>query len=156
MTPGIQELMRQVERLWDGYRNHLLVDHDVSAAMAATAAETSLVVVPVLAGPLDRDGLRRYLTDDLVPHLPADLSHRRVSRTVDRFRLVEEAVVGFTHDRELPWLLPGTAPTHRRAEVLSITVVTVRQNRILAQRTLWDHAGLLAQLGLPVGAGRGG
>lgn len=59
-----------------------------------------------------------------------------------------EATVGFTHDREMPWLLPGVAPTHRHVEVLAISVVSVRRTRITSHRTLWDNAGLLAQLHL--------
>jgi len=54
----------------------------------------------------------------------------------------------FTHDRELPWLLPGIAATHRRAAVLAVSVVTVRRSRITAHRTLGDHTALLAQLRL--------
>lgn len=148
--------MRQLERIWDGFQRAVLVAGDVDAAMAATAERTSLVNVPMLTGARDRDGVRRYLAEDLVPHRPADLSHRRVSRTVDRFRVVDELAVGFTHDRELPWLLPGVAPTHRRAEVLTVTVATIRQGRISHQRTLWDLAGLTTQLGLPPDAVRTG
>jgi hypothetical protein len=33
--------------------------------------------------------------------------------------------------------------------VLAISVATVRQGRLLAVRTLWDHTTLLAGLGLP-------
>jgi carboxymethylenebutenolidase len=62
--------------------------------------------------------------------------------------VVDELVVGFTHDRELPWLLPAAPASQVRVEVLAITVATVRQGRIAAVRTLWDQAGLLARLGL--------
>jgi carboxymethylenebutenolidase len=56
--------------------------------------------------------------------------------------------VSFTHDRELPWLLPGVAPTFRRAEVLAIAVVGFERTRIRSQRVLWDHATLAAQLAI--------
>lgn len=151
---GIQVLMRQIEKVWDDWCHAVYVAHDVDAAVAATAAETSLVNVPVHTGVGDRDGLRRYLAEDVVPHLPADLTHRRISRTTDRFRVVDETAVTFTHDRELPWLLPRVPPSHRHAEVLVITLVTVRQARIVAHRAMWDHAGLLAQLDLPADAVR--
>lgn len=147
MTPGIQQLLRQLEQVWDGHREAVATG-DLERAMAATDATTSLVNLPVLTGGTDRDGVRRYLADDLLPHRPADLARRRISRTVDRFRVVDEEWVAFTHDRELPWLLPGAAPTGRRAEVVAVTIATIRQGRISAQRALWDHAGLLAQLGL--------
>jgi len=152
VTPGIQELLRQNERLCDGFRRDLLVVRDVEAAMTATAPETSLVNLPMRTGAPDRAGLYRYLAQDLVPHLPADLSVRRASRTTDRFRVVEELLVGFTFDREMPWLLPGAAATGRVVEVLAISVTTVRQGKIAAQRTLWDQFGLLDRLGLPPGA----
>jgi hypothetical protein len=41
--------------------------------------------------------------------------------------------------------------TGRHAEVLAISVTTVRQGRLVAVRTLWDHTTLLARLGLPAG-----
>jgi carboxymethylenebutenolidase len=155
VTPGIQELMRRNERVWDAYRAAVATG-DLDRAMSATETVTSLVNHPVMTGAADRDGLRRHLADDVLPHLPVDLTRRRVSRTVDKFRIVEEELVAFTHDRELPWLLPTAAPTHRRAEILAITVVTFRQGLIAAQRTLWDHAGMLAQLGLASDAVRSG
>ena len=56
--------------------------------------------------------------------------------------------MSFSHDQELPWLLPGVEPTFRRAEVLAIAVVGFDRTRIRSQRVLWDHATLLGQLGL--------
>jgi carboxymethylenebutenolidase len=83
-----------------------------------------------------------------VEDLHADLTLNRISRTVDRWRLVEETTVSFTHDRELPWLLPGAEPTFRRAEVLAIAVVGFHRMKISSVRVLWDHATLTAQLGI--------
>ena len=150
MTPGIQELMRQIEKAWDTHRDAVAAG-DLDRAMATTDTTCSLVNLPMMTGAADREGVRRYLADDVLPHLPADLTRRRVSRTVDRFRVVDEETVTFTHDRELPWLLPGLAPTHRRAAVLTMTVATFRQGRLGTQRTLWDHTGLLSQLGVAAG-----
>lgn len=149
MTPGIQELMRQIERVWDAYRHAVYVTGDLEAALATTDATTSVVHLPVGTGARDRDGLRRHLAEEVLPNLPADLTRTRVSRTVDRFRVVDEERVAFTHDREVGWLLPGIGPTHRRADVVAITVATLRQGRIAAQRTLWDLHTLLTQLDLP-------
>lgn len=65
-------------------------------------------------------------------------------------------------------MLPGLAPPYRRVEVLAISVVGFAHSRINAHRTrseltthrtLWDHTGLLAQLGLAthyLGADTGG
>ena len=138
--------MLEVERVRDSFHHAVFTVPDVDEAMRAITADCVLLHLPMGTGASSRDGLRRYLATDVLPHLPAALSFRRVSRTVDRWRVAEEAMVGFTHDRELPWLLPDVAPTHRRAEVLAISVVTVQRARITAHRTLWDHAGLCEQL----------
>ena len=75
---------------------------------------------------------------------------------MDRWRLVDETTVSFTHDRELPWLLPGVEPTFRRAEVLAIAVVGFDRTRIRSQRVLWDHATLpRAQLNITAPAATG-
>ncbi len=59
--------------------------------------------------------------------------------------------MSFTHDRDLPWLLPGVEATDRRPEVLTMTVVSFDRGRIASQRVLWDHATLDGQLGLTAG-----
>jgi carboxymethylenebutenolidase len=140
--------MREVERVRDAFRRDVLAGA-VDAAVAGCAASVALVHLPAGTGASGAEELRSFLARDVVGHLPPDLAHARVSRTVDRFRVVDEERVAFTHDRELPWLLPGVAPTGRRADVLAVSICTVRQGRVLGLRVHWDVATLLAQLGLP-------
>ena len=155
MTMEIQHLMWTLEELAATFRGAVFVDGDVDAALACLTDDCALTNVPAGTGGTGTDELRRHLAEDVVPHRPADLEFRRLSRTVDQRRLVEEFTVGFTHDRELPWLLPGMAPTGQRAEVLAISVVSVRHRSragrttslIATHRTLWDQVGLLTQLG---------
>ena len=148
MTAGVQQLMLEVERVRDRFHEAVYAAGDLDAALGAAADDCVLVNTPTGTGAAGAPALRRYLAEDVLPHLPADLHVERISRTVDRWRVVEEATVGFTHDRELPWLLPGVPATHRRAEVLSISVVSVRHSLVTSHRTLWDVTGLLAQLHL--------
>jgi carboxymethylenebutenolidase len=151
---GIQQLISAMEKVTDAFDAAVYAARDLDAALAATAPDCVLENVPLGRGARDQQDLRRHLAEDVLPHLPPDLTFRRLSRTVDQRRLVDEVMVGFTHDRELPWLLPGAGPTHRHAEVLAISVVAFRhtsrlgttESRITSHRTLWDHAGLLAQL----------
>ena len=150
----IQQLMWKLEELASAFREAVFGTGDVDAALACLTDDCTLTNVPAGTGGTGTDAVRRYLVDDVLPHRPADLEFRRVSRTVDQRRLAEEFMVDFTHDRELPWLLPGMAPTGRRAQVLAISVVSVRHRSragrttslIAAHRTLWDQVGLLAQL----------
>lgn len=156
MTVAMQYLILAMQRQTDAFHEALYSTRDVDAALAVLAEDGTVDHVPVPGGPRSGDALRRHLAEDVLPHLPADLTFRRVSRTSDIRQIADERTVGFTHDRELPWLLPGVAPTHRRAEVLAISVVAFRhrtrqsvtESQILSHRTLWDHAGLCEQLGI--------
>ena len=149
MTTAIAQFMRELERAWDAHLQALLVRRDPGGSLAHLAAEPSVLHIPAMTGATGRAALGRFYAEDYLPHLPGDLSLTRISRTVDRFRLVDETTVSFTHDRELPWLLPGISPTGRRAEVLTIAVVGFTRGRVCDQRILWDHATLTAQLGIP-------
>ena len=151
MTKAVQDRMVEVERVRDAFHAAIYTAPNLEKAMTLAAAGCTLTNVPSGSGAAD-DGLRRYLAEDLLPHLPGDLSFRRISRVGDRWRVVHEDMVSFTHDTELPWLLPGVAPTHRRAEILAISVVTIERSLIASYRTLWDQTTLRAQLGLDVTA----
>ncbi|WP_433787506.1 ester cyclase [Actinomycetospora sp. CA-101289] len=145
MTKGVQDLMVAVERTRDQFVAAVR-GGDLERAMELVTDDVALATLPAGTGARGAGELRRHLADDVLPHHPADLATRRVSRTGDRWRVVDEELVSFTHDRELPWLLPGVAATGRYVEVLAISVVTVRKLRVAEHRTLWDHHGLLAQL----------
>ncbi|MBV9795556.1 MAG: hypothetical protein JO016_16635 [Actinobacteria bacterium] len=147
MTKAVQDRMVEVARIRDAFQAALFSRPDLDAALACVTPGCTLANIPAGTGATG-DGLRRYLAGDLLPHLPAGLSFRRLSRTFDRWRVAQEDMVSFTHDRELPWLLPGVAATHRPAEVLAISIVTVERSLIASHRTLWDQTALLAQLGL--------
>ena len=146
MTKGVQDRMLEVERIRDAFHSAIYSASGPEAALTLTTSDCVLENLPSGGGAAGRDALRRYLTEEVLPHLPADLTFRRISRTGDRWRVAQEDIVGFTHDRELPWLLPGIAPTGRRAEVLAISVTTVQRSLVAHHRTLWNQTALLAQL----------
>jgi carboxymethylenebutenolidase len=148
VTTSIAQFMRDLEQTWEVHQQALIRRRDLQAALAQLAAEPVITHIPAMTGATGRAAVERFYAGQVLPHLPGDLEQRRISRTVDRWRLVDETTVSFTHDRELPWLLPGIEPTFRRAEVLAIAVVGFDRTRIRSQRVLWDHATLLGQLGL--------
>jgi carboxymethylenebutenolidase len=146
MTTAIAQFMRDMEGAWETHREALLVRRDLAAALAPLADEAAVVHIPAMTGASGRAAVGDFYAGQVLPHLPADLTLSRISRTVDRWRLVEETTVAFTHDRELPWLLPGVEPTFRRAEVLAIAVAGFHRMKIRSLRVLWDHATLTARL----------
>lgn len=160
MTTAIAQFMRELERVWDEHREASVVRRDLAGSLAQLAADPSVWHLPAGTGAGGtgaggRPALERFYAEEFLPCLPADLAVTRMSRTVDRFHLVDETTVSFTHDRELRWLLPGVHPTHRRAAVQVIAIVGFERGRIRSQRIHWDHATLAVQLGLPLPAAAG-
>lgn len=155
MTTAIAQFMRELERVWDEHRDASIGRRDLAASLARLAPDPSVWHLPARTGAAGRPDLERFYAEDFLPHVPADLALARRSRTVDRFHLVDETTVSFTHDLELPWLLPGVDPTHRRATVQVIAIVGFERGRIRSQRIHWDHATLAARLGIPPPEGYG-
>ena len=71
-----------------------------------------------------------------------------VSRTVGENRLVDEMVISFTHTIEMPWILPGVAPTGRHVEVPLVAIVGFRDGKLAHENIYWDQASVLKQIGL--------
>jgi carboxymethylenebutenolidase len=151
MTTEIARFMRELERRWDDHLDALFIRRDVDAAMADMTAATSVRHIPTMTGADGWPALEHFYRDVLVPNLPGDLGFSRRSRTLDRFRLVDELTVSFLHDCEVSWLIPGLEPTGRNASVAAIVVVDFDRGAIASQRMLWDGASLAAQLGVTVG-----
>jgi carboxymethylenebutenolidase len=151
VTKAVQDLMVEVERIRDAFLDAVLRP-DPDAAHALLSRDATLDVDPAGTGASGAEPIRRFVADLVAPGLPADLTVRRHSRTGDRWRVVDEASASFTHDREMPWLLPGVAATGRAVEVDLVTVVVVRRSLVSRARLVWDLLGLAGQLGIDPGA----
>lgn len=135
-------------QVWEAHVAAEFQDKDADAAVATMCDDATLLHVPVATGARGKDELRRFYADVFIPSWPDDLEVETVSRTVDDARVVEELVVRGTHDRPMPFWLPGVAPTERRFEVAHAAVVSFRDGLIASEHIYWDQASLLVQLGL--------
>jgi carboxymethylenebutenolidase len=61
---------------------------------------------------------------------------------------VDELIVSFNHDCEIPAMLPGVAPTGRKVVLPHVIVVGFENNKIAYEHIYWDQASLLVQVGL--------
>jgi carboxymethylenebutenolidase len=61
---------------------------------------------------------------------------------------VDEVMISFTHDCEMPALLPGVKPTGRKVTTPLVVVVGCNDGKIEFERIYWDQASMLVQLGL--------
>jgi len=67
---------------------------------------------------------------------------------VGETQVVDEVMISFTHDCDMPALLPGVKPTGRKVTIPFVVVVGFKDGRIEFERIYWDQASMLAQLGL--------
>ena len=71
-----------------------------------------------------------------------------MSRTVGENQLVDEMIFSFTHTQEMPWMLPGVAPTNKRVEIALVAIVKFRDGKLAHEHIYWDQASVLKQIGL--------
>src|SRR4051812_30174281 len=90
------------------------VERSVDATMATMTDAPYVTHVPVLTGGRGREEVRAFYESWFVGRWPADTQVTQVSRTVGQGRVIDELVISFTHDVEMPALLPGIAPTGRK------------------------------------------
>lgn len=104
--------------------------------------------VPVLTGGAGKSALRRFYSQDFIPSMPPDTKLTPISRTVGEEQLVDEMIFSFTHTQEMPWMLPGIAPTNRYVEVALVAIVRFRDGKLAHEHIYWDQASVLKQIGL--------
>ena len=116
----------------------------------ATMGETPHVThVPVMTGGHGADAVRSFYETWFIGHWPEDAKITLVSRTVGESQLVDELILSFTHDCEMPAILPGIKPTWRKVAVPTVVIVGFDQgNKITHEHIYWDQATMLVQLGL--------
>jgi carboxymethylenebutenolidase len=138
----------EIERVWEAHTAAEFVSADVDATMATMTDDPVVLHVPTSIGARGRTAVRRFYADHFIGHQAHDMRLELVSRTVTVDRVVDEMTISFTHDVEIPWVLPGVAPTGRRVVVPLVAVIGMRDGLIDSEHIYWDQASVLAQVGL--------
>jgi carboxymethylenebutenolidase len=134
--------------LWDEHCAHEFGSRDVDATMATMVAEPYVNHVPTMTGGVGYRQLHRFYKDHFVNSNPPDTALVPISRTVGATQVVDELIFSFTHTTEIPWMLPGVAPTGKRVEVPLLAVVKFRGDKLWHEHIYWDQASVLVQVGL--------
>jgi len=121
---------------------------DIDATMATMSAAPHVTHVPTMTGGNGRDAVRRFYETWFIGHWPEDTKVTPISRTVGEDSVVDEVMISFTHDCEMPAILPGVAPTGRKVTIPFVVVVGFEGGKVKSERIYWDQASMLAQLGL--------
>jgi carboxymethylenebutenolidase len=121
---------------------------DVDATLATMTEDAHLLNIPTGHGDTGQNGVRRFYTDEFIGTFPDDIAVDSLGLTVGDTRIAEEVVMSFTHDREMPWILPGVEPTGRKVVSPMVAVVGFRHDKVRFEHIWWDQGALLVQLGL--------
>ncbi|MFG2526886.1 nuclear transport factor 2 family protein [Streptomyces sp. NPDC048516] len=105
------------ERVWELHTTSEFSSLDLDTTMATMPDEPEVVHVPTARGARGRASVRHFYRRWFVGHAAADFAIEPLTRTTGGTRLVDEMLVSFTHDVEVPWILPGVPPTGRRVEI---------------------------------------
>jgi carboxymethylenebutenolidase len=133
---------------WDEHIGYEFSTRDVSSTIATMVADAYVNHVPVMTGGYGHDALRRFYAEDFISLMPADTSIQLISRTLGQDQLVDEMIFSFSHTEEMPWMLPGVAPTHRHVDIPLVVVVGFREGKLAHEHIYWDQASVLKQIGL--------
>lgn len=104
--------------------------------------------VPTMTGGIGKEQLSRFYQDYFISQGPPSLTFKLLSRTLGVDRVVDEMILSFKHTHEIPWILPGVAPTDRVVHVAMVSVVCLRGGKLVSESKYWDQASVLVQVGL--------
>lgn len=121
---------------------------DAGATMRTMAEDPYLTHVPTLTGGTGYEEVRRFYEHHFIPGWPPDVEVTQISRTVGQGRVVDEFIVGFTHDRKMDAVVPGVEPTGRQVELPHAVIVGLQDGKVAYEHIYWDQGSALYQLGL--------
>jgi carboxymethylenebutenolidase len=140
--------MSDLPALWQQHTDHEFITRDTEATLATMVDDAYVNHVPVLTGGRGKEALRAFYSRDFIPRMPPDTTLVPVSRTVGENQLVDEMIFCFTHTEEMPWMLPGVAPTNRFVKIPLVVIVKFRDGKLAHEHIYWDQASVLKQIGL--------
>jgi len=135
-------------QLWEEHTKHEFATRDTESTLATMVDDAYVNHIPVLTGGRGKQALREFYSRQFIPSMPPDTTLTPISRTVGQNQLVDEMIFSFTHTQEMPWMLPGVAPTHRHVEVPLVAIVRFRDGKLAHEHIYWDQASVLKQVGL--------
>ncbi|KAL8695804.1 MAG: hypothetical protein Q9224_003145 [Gallowayella concinna] len=142
------EMEVDLEGIWEEHSRYEFESKDVDATMSTMVKEPYVNHIPTMTGGIGYKDLHRFYQDYFIPGNPPSLKMALISRTVGTDRIVDEIFVSFRHTQEIPWMLPGVAPTNKPVEVALVAIVCIRGGKLYHEHIYWDQATVLVQIGL--------
>ena len=143
-----QSSANNIAIVFDKHVNCEFEDKDVDTTMKTMTKDPYGYHVPVLTGGTGYDEVYTFYSNNFVGKMPADTKFVRISRTIGKDQIVDELIISFTHDIEIPAMIPSIPPTGKYIELPLVVVMKFTGNKIAHEHIYWDQASLLKQIGL--------
>ena len=134
--------------IWDDHTRFEFETKDPEATLETMVDGNYVNHIPTMTGGRGMEMLRKFYSKFFIPSVPDDWEAKSLSRTVGKTQLVDELFTSFTHTKEIPWMLPGVAPTGKRVEMVVVVIVSFEGDKIVHEHIYWDQASVLVQIGL--------
>jgi carboxymethylenebutenolidase len=138
----------QLLEVWQQHTYSEFVMRDAKAALTTMTDNPHVLLVPVATGGQGREGVYTFYANSFLAQLPTDFVPIPIAQVVGQDYIVEEAVHVFTHDLVMDWMIPGVPATGKRVEVAVVGMIRFENGKIASEHLYWDHASVLAQLGV--------
>jgi len=135
-------------QLWEQHTAHEFSARNTEATLDTMVDDAYVNHIPTLTGGYGKAALRDFYSQRFIPTMPPDTTLTPISRTIGTDQLVDEMIFSFTHTQEMPWMLPGIAPTNKRVEIPLVAIVRFRDGKLAHEHIYWDQASVLKQIGL--------
>jgi len=139
---------QDLAQLWEQHTAHEFSTRDTEATLDTMVDDAYVNHIPTLTGGYGKAALRDFYSQRFIPTMPPDTTLTPISRTIGTDQLVDEMIFSFTHTQEMPWMLPGIAPTNKRVEIPLVAIVRFRDGKLAHEHIYWDQASVLKQIGL--------
>ncbi|KAH7406994.1 hypothetical protein DE146DRAFT_649014 [Phaeosphaeria sp. MPI-PUGE-AT-0046c] len=139
-----------LEKIWDQNEEQKYRGKDLDSLLSTyTKTPTPFInFTPTMIGAHGATELRRFYKDFFLSSSPPSLHMRLISRTIGVDKIVDELYIQFKHTCQVPWILPGVAPTNQKVEIVVVSIVAFRAGKVWCERVYWDQASVLFQVGL--------
>jgi carboxymethylenebutenolidase len=135
--------------VFDAHTKAEFQTRDIDATMATMNDVPHVTHVPTMTGGKGFDAVKSFYNTWFIGKWPEDTVVAPLSRTIGESQVVDEVIISFTHDCEMPALLPGVKPTGRKVVIPFVVVVGFdEKGKISHEHIYWDQASMLVQLGL--------
>src|SRR6202000_2515401 len=128
----------QLVELWDQHMAAEFALKDADLAVSTMVDDATVMHLPTMSGGSGKENLRRYYAEVFIPGIPTDTDSEVIARSLGDSVLVDEFIMRMTHDRDVPFLLPGLAPTGKTVEIPAGVFVKVLE-RLLVHQRLYVH-----------------